>query len=218
MIDMAARRGCVRIVMIVMAVNGLWHGNQIAAQEAGESTQLVTNLDVMRDLAGRISGRVFQQADLTGVTDVDVTVLPKESSWYIESGILEKLLLLSIKAKTDGTSPVLFEFGLRDVRIEYSNVRKEWLFGSRVVDRTIQLRLAAKIVDRRVGEVKLSTEFSDSQTDTINLSDVSSVENPNIPMTKGQLPRQGFLSNFAEPLVIVGSVAVAVLLLFNVRS
>jgi hypothetical protein len=37
-------------------------------------------------------------------------------------------------------------------------------------------------------------------------------------VTKGYLPPEGFFSTWAEPLVIIGAIAVAVYLLFTVRS
>ena len=188
------------------------------AQAPVEGSQLMTNLDVMRELAGEIAVRAIKEAELKGVTDLEISVVPKEASWYIEGSIHESLAPLSMKTRTDTLSPLMVEFGISEARVEYSNVRKDWLFGSRMIDRTVHLRLATKILERRTGAVKLLTEYDTSRTDTIGLSEVIAVENPAIPMTKGRQPQQSFFSNLAEPLVLVGSVAVAVLLLFNVRS
>ncbi len=188
------------------------------AQDRTEEKGIITNLDIMRGLAGNIAGRVFRDSDLRDVTEIEISVLPKESSWYIEGSILENLKNSSIVPSVSGAAPLLFEFGLSDASVEYSNVRRDWFFGSRIVDRTIRLRLATRIVDRRSGSIVLTNEFADSRTDTIGLSEIRLVENPNIPITRGTLPQQSFFSNVAEPLVVIGSIAVAVLLLFNVRS
>lgn len=190
----------------------------VHAQERTEEKEIMTNLDVMRSLAGNIAGGVFRDSDLRDVIEIEISVLPKESSWYIEGSILENLKNSSIVPNVSGAAPLLFEFGLTDASVEYSNVRRDWFFGSRIVDRTIRLRLATRVVDRRSGSIVLTDEFADSRTDTIGLSEIRLVENPNIPITKGKLPQQGFFSNIAEPLVVIGSIAVAVLLLFNVRS
>ncbi|MBX2992213.1 MAG: hypothetical protein KF749_13750 [Bacteroidetes bacterium] len=203
------------ILLVLIAVVAVC---TVRAQEGSDEEKLLTNLDVVRNLAGNIAGRVLRDADLRDVTEIEISVLPKESSWYIEGSILENLKNSSINPSVSEAAPLLFEFGLSDVSVEYSGVRRDWLFGARMVDRTVRLRLAARIVDRRSGSIVLTDEFADSKTDTIGLSEIRFVENPTIPITKGKLPQQGFFSNVAEPLVVIGSIAVAVLLLFNVRS
>ena len=49
-------------------------------------------------------------------------------------------------------------------------------------------------------------------------TEIRELENPNLPVTQGTLPTGGFFSSFAEPLIVLGAVAVAMLLLFSVRS
>jgi hypothetical protein len=50
------------------------------------------------------------------------------------------------------------------------------------------------------------------------MSDVESLENSGIPATHGVIPKEGLFSTFLEPLVAIGAMAVAVYLLFHVRS
>jgi len=44
------------------------------------------------------------------------------------------------------------------------------------------------------------------------------LETPGIPATRGALPSPGVFSSLVEPVVLVGSIAVAIVLLFSVRS
>jgi len=75
-----------------------------------------------------------------------------------------------------------------------------------VAERELQIRLAAM------------NEFREAMRDTIQVSQVPLLEDPNVPVTQGTLPAEGFFSSLAEPLIMIGAVAVAVYLLFTVRS
>jgi len=61
-------------------------------------------------------------------------------------------------------------------------------------------------------------ERTASFTDTVAVSDVGDIEQASIPVTRGVLPAEDFFSGIAEPLVVVGAIAVAIFLLFTVRS
>ncbi len=199
------------LVSIVLVAYGL-------SQESGELKTPATNLDVMRSLARMIADRTLKEAGVKDTPKIQITVLPKESAWYIESGIIDAMRTANLSLSDDGTAPFLIEFGLSDARVQYSNIRKDGFFGAKLVDRKVNLRLTSKVVNRQTGILAFSSDLEESITDTIELSEVSTVENPAIAITKGTLPGEGFFSNLAEPLILIGSIAVAVILLFNVRS
>jgi hypothetical protein len=102
--------------------------------------------------------------------------------------------------------------------VSYDDVRRDGFFGEKVVSRTVQVAFSVKVVDRRAGTHLLVQDFSEEATDTIGLSQIQEVENPNISVTRGTLPAEGFFTSLVEPLVVLGSIAVAVYLLFHVRS
>ena len=188
------------------------------SQEPEEQKSPATNLEIMRSLAQRIVIRTLNDANIGEAAKIRVTVLPKESAWYIESGLAEGIKSANLSLSNDGTAPIALEFGLNAGRVAYSNLRRSGFLGRKLVDRKITLQLTSKVLHLQTGKINLTSEIEESSLDTIDLSDVSSVENPAIPMTKGRLPSEGFFSNFAEPLILIGSIGVAVVLLFNVRS
>ena len=110
------------------------------------------------------------------------------------------------------------ELGIADVRVEYENIRRDGFLGPKLVDRKVSVTLSAKLFDNTKQRLILQADVKDSLKDVIELSQVHNLENPALPFTKGTLPAEGFFSTIAEPLILVGSIAVAVLLLFNVRS
>lgn len=199
------------VLIVLVACSGF-------AQESDEAKSPATNLDVMRSLARTIAATIVKQLDVKDSLNVHVAVLPKESAWYIEGGILDELKRAKLSLSDEASSVYVLEFGLRDARVQYSNIRRDGFLGAKCIDRKITLRLTTTIANRLTGIPAASSDAEESLSDTIELSDVSKVENPVIAITKGPLPNEEFMVNLAVPLILVGSIAVAVILLFNVRS
>lgn len=117
-----------------------------------------------------------------------------------------------------GDSSVMAEFGVADARVTYANLRRDGFLGQRVLDRNVKLTLRGKIVDRRTGALLSIREWTEERDDVVGISQIESLETLGVPMTKGTIPPEGFFSGLAEPLVVLGAIAVAVVLLFSIRS
>ncbi len=183
-----------------------------------EMKETLTNLDVIRLLAKQMTVDAVRQTRIDSPGKIDLSVFPKETGWYVEGSVGEGLQSLGFVVRQDTAAPLAAAFGLSDTRIEYSNIRKDSFFGSKLVDRMVEIQLTSKFTDRRTGSILWASEKAQSIVDTIELSEINRIENPTIAITRGTLPREGFFSNFAEPLILLGAIAVAVFLLFNVRS
>lgn len=151
-------------------------------------------------------------------SSVAVTMLPKESGWYIEGAFLAELAKRGLHTAPAGSARYAAEIGLSDARVEYSDIRRESFLGPKTLKRRVYLQLSAKVTVQPAGTLVLAKEFQEESPDTIRLSDIERVESPHLPVTRGKIPGEGFFSNFAEPLVLIGAIAVAVYLLFSVRS
>lgn len=176
----------------------------------------MTNLDVVRSLADDIAREVVRSANMEQGARVSISVLPKETAWYIESALANGMKRHAGVTVGDSLPTVVAEFGIASGGVAYSNIRRDGFFGEKFVDRTVALRLTSKLT--KAGTILWSADVEKSATDTVLVDEVPSLESPTIPMTKAALPREGFFSHVAEPLILIGSIAVAVLLLFNVRS
>jgi hypothetical protein len=60
--------------------------------------------------------------------------------------------------------------------------------------------------------------FIHNFTDTIRVDEINKVENGSFPFTQGDVPAEPFFSGLLEPVIAVGTVAVAVFLFFTIRS
>lgn len=203
--------------MIALAIT--LHGglSLMLAQDSVGSTP--TNLQMFQSLAARIGDLAVSTIPVSDAKSVAIEVTPHESAWTIEHELNAAFrgrgfTLLGYP----GDSAVTAEFGVADARVIYTNPRRDGFLGQRAVDRRVRLTLRGKIVDRRTGALLSMREWTEERVDLIGVSQIESLETPGLSMTKGSVPPEGFFSGLAEPLVLLGAIAVAVVLLFSIRS
>jgi len=172
----------------------------------------------MRSLAERIGEKVGKLISTHDAETVAVRVLPEETAWYVERSLLAGLLTQNVQLTSSGHSDMFAEFGLGNLHVAYANIRRDGFLGSKLIDRKVTVLVSAKVLDQRAGNILVLKDFREERIDTLQLSELENVENQNLEVTQGVIPGEGFFSNLAEPLVVLGAIAVAVYLLFSVRS
>ncbi len=93
------------------------------------------------------------------------------------------------------------------------------------LERVVTVSLNAVVPTGRAGPSEkgylVSRLFSTSQTDTVAVADTSFIESGGFAFSHGRPPdvaSGGFWSRIVEPVVVIGSAAIMVILLFSVRS
>lgn len=105
---------------------------------------------------------------------------------------------------------------LSSAKVEYANAFLEGFFGSTYLERNISTDCSLTITGK--DKTIKSFELNEIKKDTVNLSDLSDIENQNLPFTRSKIPPQPFLSGFWEPIIAVGTLILTVILLFTIRS
>jgi hypothetical protein len=175
-----------------------------------------SNLEILQQLGRRIANSLA--ANLKTGDSVQIVLRPIESAWYLQQQILAAFEEGGKVVNQSSGSRFGVEIGLVNAQIAYLDKRSAGFLDSRVVDRVASLDLSVQIVDKSSGNIVANRTLSESFRDTIEVSDVTTVENPGIPATHGIPPEEGFFNTLLEPFVVVGAIAVAVYLLFHVRS
>jgi hypothetical protein len=188
------------------------------SQENDKARRAPSNLELMRSLAATIGDSVGAAIGRQDSSSLGLTVLPKDMAWYVESALLQGLSKHRLVIRAAGENELAGEFGLGKARVEYEDIRRQSFLGSKIVDRKVTVIIIAKVVDQKKGSILLARDFQEAYRDTIPLSEIQNVESLGLPLTRGTVPKEGFFSNLAEPLVMLGAIGVAVYLLFNVRS
>ncbi len=199
---------------VLIAAIGLQQG--LHAQDSAAAA--VTNMRVYQSLAASLCDSL---ADLIPGRDsarVAVRVAPGDVAWFLQDAVERPFRARHVAVASNDSGRYGVEFGAEAMKVHYANLRRSGIFGSRVLDRTIVLQASLRLIDRARGTILMTAERTGEYSDTIELSQVEMFEHTAVPSTHGALPSEDFFSGIAEPLVIVGAVAVAIFLLFTVRS
>ncbi len=103
---------------------------------------------------------------------------------------------------------------LEEAGVKYGEVDREGWFGNYYVPRTLFI----KGHYLNTASTNGLHQFFITVIDTVKVEELESLENNSFPFTKGNIPTEPFLSSVWEPIIAIGVAAVAILLLFSVRS
>lgn len=110
----------------------------------------------------------------------------------------------------------------RELEIEIADCAVRYFRYSDAPDSVIrEVQVQMRGVLHRPGAVMQSLpEFQRISRDTVSRADIPLLENPGYSYTKSIVPEpeKGFLSEIAEPVVLIAVAAISVLLLFSIRS
>lgn len=104
-------------------------------------------------------------------------------------------------------------YTLLDVKVVYGEPERDGLFGDFQVERQLYFRGSYDCIGLECGD-----DFWFTERDTILYEDINLFETASLPFTRGEKPDPPVFSSLLEPVLIVTSAAVAVILFFTVRS
>ncbi|HEX7572828.1 MAG TPA: hypothetical protein VF514_07020 [Bacteroidota bacterium] len=207
-------KGLRLLLAVLVAGIGLVPG--LHAQDSASA--VVTNLRAYQSLAASLGDSLANLLPATDSVRVTVRIAPPDVAWFLQDAVERPFRGRNCVISANDSSRYGVEFGVLEMHVHYSNLRREGIFGSRVLDRMIVLQARLRLVDRVAGTVGSSGERMAVFSDTIGLSQVERIEHAAVPVTRGTIPPEDFFSGIVEPLIMVGAVAVAIFLLFTVRS
>jgi hypothetical protein len=176
-----------------------------------------SNLSIFQTLARDLGSEIARDLPLADSGSVALILHPQDRSWIVQGPIADALMAAGRRGMLkDGD--VTAECTVSAMGVRYENSRRDSFLGERLVDRIVDLRLEALITDPHSGRIIHSGTYSRSVRDTIPISAIPHLEEGSIPATRGTLPEEGFFTWLAEPLILIGAVAVSIYLLFHVRS
>ena len=202
-----------RNILVASIVMAFLFEESVAQEDDGEPA---TNLSLIQKLSREVADSVRTYVRVGD--SVSVAIRPKETAWYVASVMVQSMIDGGRIPTESLSAPYEIDFGLLNARVTYGNTRRNAFFGSKILDRKVSIEFNTKVVHRMTGSILFNGNVSRFASDTIEVGDVDKVESAGIPATHGVLPGEGFFSTMLEPLVALGTIAVAVYLLFHVRS
>lgn len=179
------------------------------------NAQVKNNLDLINVL---IDGSVAKaDSQLGGKQSINLSITTSQSLEILKPRILQAFIergyILSTSEAESGSS---VNYNLLTVNVEYKNAYSDGFFGNIALER--QITVDGSFTLTRVNQIMKPMLFTETTTDTIKLNEIAGIENKSIPFTQGQIPSQPLFSTFWEPILVVGTLIVTVILLFTVRS
>ncbi len=107
-------------------------------------------------------------------------------------------------------------FTLSEVKIIYKDIFRDGILGEYLVERETNLNNSFFIENKN--EIGKVNNFSFTKLDTVKYDDIKKLENIAFSFTSAEVPSEPFFSSILEPVIAVGTAAVAVYLFFNIRS
>lgn len=179
------------------------------------SAQSKSNLEIIYSLIDRtvmkvdsaIGGKQNIYLSITNPSMLDV-LRPR----IMEAFSLKGFVLLDKKNE----SVKSIDYTLVSANVEYKDSFSNGLFGGTLLQREVTLN-GSILVPSENGIIK-PVRFSEAATDTVKLDELNTIESQTLPFTQAKVPSLPLLSNLWEPIIVVGTLIVTVILLFTVRS
>lgn len=151
------------------------------------------------------------------ISAVSITVTCPPSLELLKPKVLESFSKKGFIIKSEnygGAAKV--SYLLSRASVEYSEAEKDGFFGNMICERNASLNGIVSVTFTD-GIIK-SAEFKEHKRDTINVDEISYLEDSALAFTQGSKPEISFLSNLLEPVLVVAVLVTTIVLLFSVRG
>jgi len=178
--------------------------------------QTKTNLNIYNELVDSSVISLINNLPV-GEKEINLKLELGESYSFFQNRILYDLNEKEIKINL---FPTLIEgnyrviYVLEEIKVEYSDIEREGLFGEFMMPRELTLKGNFNISKENI----FTKNFNYTFLDTVNVKAVSDIENGSYPFTRGDMPSEPFFSSLTEPVIAISSAAVAIILFFTIRS
>jgi len=178
------------------------------------------NLLRMEKCIASMTRGILSQLPVRSGDSVTLAVRPEDERWLFEGAMTSALKedSLVVFASPDAPATYRMDVTASSVRLRYTNMYRDGMFGAQMVRREVSAELTATCTRGPLHEVLYSGTVKGEAVDSVRVDAVPLIESEGIPATRATLPSENGMDRFVEPFVIIGATAVAIFLLFSVRS
>lgn len=175
------------------------------------NAQVKTNFELIDSLIKISANEISKQINV----DESYKLNYKSAEEYsvLENTVIKYLQENKIRIVSNNN---ILNFTLEEAKIYYPEMFRDGLFGEYLIDRTAEIRISYFTAqNENIGEVNWVTF---TINDSVPYSEIPKLENIAYSFTSAKLPDEPFFSSTLEPVIAIGTAAVAVYLFFNIRS
>lgn len=119
-----------------------------------------------------------------------------------------------INSKDTSGKTTSINYVLDQAEVNYGDIFRKGLFGSYFLPRRINISGNYSVKNNSF----VYKEFSYNYLDTVKVDSIKVLENNSYLFTQGDVPPEPFFSSLFEPMIAIGTAAIAVFLFFTIRS
>ncbi len=175
-------------------------------------SQSKNNLDVFNSLVDQASENIIRSIP-DSVKNVNLNLNFGGDYSVFKNMIISSFNNTANFTSAQGKNGLEVYVTLENASVNYSEMFRKSFLGSFYVERNFILK-GNFILDSN----EQLRSFSYTHKDTVKVSEIHNLENTAYPFTKSEIPPEPFLSNIYEPVIAVGTAAVAIFLFFAIRS
>jgi hypothetical protein len=148
--------------------------------------------------------------------DINLDMHLGESYSLFENHLMEVFDKAGFKINLKDTArqKIYVNYVLDKAKVNYGEMFRSGFFGSYLLPRKLEISGNYSIKNNSF----VYKEFHYSYFDTVKVDNVKTLENSSYSFTQGNVPPEPFFSSLFEPLIAVGTAAIAVFLFFTIRS
>ncbi|MDP1675367.1 MAG: hypothetical protein Q8L88_00765 [Bacteroidota bacterium] len=185
---------------------------------AAENKSVASNREVFFILADSViskiaSQQIQQYSSITIKTSNDTfTIFFRQT--FINGLVSKDKTIFESGTTTEAT----LELSVQESSVFFGELFTETFLGKKKVERRVRLIVNTTLSSSADGKILFSNQFSETNVDTVNFTDVEQMNNTSLPMTNFQKPELSFFDSVLEPAIVIFSTGVAVYLFFTIRS
>lgn len=173
------------------------------------------NTVIFDEFAGVAADSLYVFVNSLNIKSIILKTEPEKISWLVGNPLISKLSGSGIKIFNDNSTgtAALMNLTIRKAYVSYENCADD-----DSLIRKIEFKAEGNI--RLNGALLPLPVIDKSYSDVISRNDVNNIEDKNFDYARGVVPERDnwFYKSFIEPVIVVGTAAITVILLFTVRS
>jgi hypothetical protein len=178
-------------------------------------SQTRDNLEIFYTLVDS-SGESLIKNIPESIKDINLNIHLGDSYSLFENHLMATFNKAGIKVNLIDTSVrnIYVDYVLDKAKVNYGEMFRSGFFGSYLLPRKLEISGNYSIKNNSF----VYKEFHYSYVDTVKVDNVKTLENSSYSFTQGNVPSEPFFSSLFEPLIAIGTAAIAVFLFFTIRS
>ncbi|HTY11659.1 MAG TPA: hypothetical protein VMF88_11380 [Bacteroidota bacterium] len=178
-----------------------------------------TNEEILTMLSKQAADDFCEAVNIPDTTALDVIEESGEVNRFFFPPLLEAFRRhFTLLYTRSGVSSVELRISGAQAAVHYGQSFSDGFFSARKCSRELSVSFRFSAIRAADGKVLLSATHARAFSDTVNVDEISKLQESSKQVASASLPERSAFERFIAPLIIAGAAGVAVYLFFTIRS